>query len=253
MEMRSVMVNEADLIEKLFQQVYNREQGVNYWKWCFQNPHGYINCGMFDGNRLMGYYAAQYTEVSACMYSAMVHPNYRKQGIYLKLAQDLSERISTNRAWLYLFSNEMIRPIHLEKEGFIEAYQIKEYRIPITDMIDEPAPFSLGDFWNYEIWRYREHPLISYHYHDLGIFSEYEDRVQIIDFKFKNLEKAIRYAQQFGFWDKKKYVSFWCEVELDYPFIMLPTWKQYQIFDKNISFDDIMSLDKLRMGMSDVF
>lgn len=253
MELRSVMINEADLIEKLFQDTYNREQGIEYWKWCFQNPYGYINCGMFNGNRLVGYYAAHFTETSALMVSAMVHPSYRKKGLYLKLANDLYERISINRIYVFLFSNKMIRPIHIEKEGFIEAYQIKEYRIPIENHMETDEPFSIGGYSDFEIWRFRNHPLIKYLYHNLGVFSFYEDRIQIIDFKYSNLEKTIDYAKYLGYWEKKQYVSFWCEIELEYPFIMLPTWKQYKFLDKNIIFKDIINLDKLRMKDSDVF
>ena len=86
---------------------------------------------MFDNNRLVGYLAAHCTKWSACIVSAMVHPKYREQGIYLNISNDLLERISIDRTYVFLFSNELIRPIHIKKEGFIEVYQIKEYRIPI--------------------------------------------------------------------------------------------------------------------------
>lgn len=261
MELRSVGLHEADLIEKLFQETYNREQGIEYWKWCFQNPHGYINAGMFEKNRLIGYYAAQFTKKSACMYSAMVHPKHRRKGIYLKLAFDLCERISTNRSFVYLFSNEMIRPIHLEKEGFIEVYQVEEYRVPIKNIsVKCPIPMgSIHEYDEYMIWRYRNHPLIKYNFQFEGIYSFYKDRVQIVDYKTlqdtdeSNLFEAIEMGKYLGYWNDKKYVSFWSEIKLDYPFAYLPVWKQYKIFNKDISIEDILSIDKTRMGMNDNF
>ena len=255
-ELRSLMVNEADLIERLFQETYNREQGVDYWKWCFDNPFGYINSGVFEGNRLIGYYAAQFTENSAFMQSAMVHPNYRKKGIYLKIAFDLYDRISTNRSFLYIYSNEMIRQIHLKKEGVIELYQVKEYRIPIVkspEITLRNNEFFIDD---YMIWRYRNHPLNSYVIEERGVFSSFEDRIQILDYSDNEssiLEKAIEVANYLGYWDNKKYISCWSEMELDYPYILLPLWKQYKIFNDNITIEDIKTIDENKMGLSDVY
>lgn len=234
--------------------MYNHSQGTEYWKWCFENPFGYINSGMFEGNRLIGYYAAQFTENSACMYSAMVHPKHRKKGIYLKLTTDLHERLSMSRSFVYLYSNKMIRPIHLEKEGYVELYQIKEYRIPINKAVKPFGWINYPEYDSYNLWRYRNHPLVKYIYHQKGNLSNYEDRIQIVSYEdLMGLGYLIQTAEQIGYWDKKKYMAFWSEMELDYPYVLLPLWKQYKIFNENITSEDIKMIDKNRMGMCDIF
>lgn len=254
MKLRSVNPSEVDLIEYLFQNVYRKQQGTDYWKWCFLNPYGYINAGMFENNRLIGYYAAQFTKNSACLYSAMVHPKHRNKGIFMELSNDLLGRLSHERDYIYLFSNETIRNIHVEKEGFVEAYQIVEYRIPIDKSYEDIIYPGDQYIEPYLVWRYRNHPLVKYIFDYRGIFSYYEDRIQIIDYDTNNLEKAIELAKYLGYWDKKKYVSFWSEIDYScYPFEVIPTWKQYKIFDKNINLKDIIQIEQTRMGQSDVF
>lgn len=259
-ELRSVGIHEADLIERLFQEVYNREQGIEYWKWCFKNPYGYMNSGMFENNRLIGYHASQLTENSACMYSAMTHPKYRKQGIFMKLTTDLHERLSLLRDYTYLFSNEMIRPIHIEKEGYTEVYQIKEYRISFKKDFMNPRIFhSIGALTEFELWRYRDHPLVKYQFQydyefeHKAFYSLYEDGVQIIDYN-QDLQRTIDIGMYIAYAFKKEFVSFWSEGNWEYPYIPIPTWKHYKILNPlNIDMDDIMKNDKCRMGMSDVY
>jgi hypothetical protein len=253
-EIRTVGIHEADLIDKLFTDVYGRYMTSDYWRWCFANPFGYINVGLFEYNRLLGYYAAELTRNSACLYSAMVHPKHRKKDIFMKLSHDLLERLSHLRSYVYLFSNEMIREIHTQKEGFIEAYQIIEYRIPITKAPIPPSDHGQLKYDDpYHLWRYRDKPNVKYIFDHRGIFSYFEDRIQIIDFHKDNLEKAIEMAYYLGYWEGKKFISFWCEIDMPYPFVILPTYKHYKIFDKNIDMRDIAHIDMTRMGMSDVF
>lgn len=258
-EIRAVGVHEVDLIEDLFQEVYEREQGLDYWRWCFKNPYGYMNSGMFEGNRLIGYHASHLTKNSACMVSAMTHPARRKEGIFMELTTDLHGRLSLIRDYTFLFSNEMIRSIHIKKEGYQEVYQIKEYRIP-------KKPYLYGfnkvfwEFNKYQIWRYRSNPNVKYIFLNsrldeghIAVFSMYEDRVQIVDFNL-HIDDAIDMGMYLAFAYDKDYVSFWSEIEYDYPSILIPTWKQYKILKPlNIGMEDIMKADRTRMGDSDVF
>lgn len=254
MEKRSVNPSEVDLIERLFQETYERKQGIDYWKWTFQNPYGFINVGMFDENNLVGYYSAQFSRDSAYMQSAMTHPYYQKKGVFMDITTNLHRRVSLLRNYVTLFSNETIRPIHLEKEGYTEAYQVKEYRIPIEN-VDNDIMFLSGDFWaNYDIWRYKNHPLTGYIFDYRGVFSFYEDRIQIIDYHNDYLEKAIELAKFLGYNEGKKFVSFWSELDLEnYPYILLPLWKQYKILNDRVKMKDLLANDKLRMGQSDVY
>lgn len=261
MELRSVGLHEVDLIEILFRATYGRKQGLEYWKWTFQNPYGFINVGMFDENNLVGYHTAQFSSNSAYTQSAMTHPHYRKEGIYAKITRDLYGRISFFRDYVTLFSNETIRPIRLGKEDYIEAYQVKEYRIPIEKQQISVFKCLLDDFSsNYDIWRYKNHPLNSYYYDYNAIFSLFEDRIQIIDYPTlrdldeASLERIIELAKYLGYTEGKKFVSFWSEIELDYPFVLLPLWKHYKILNPSkITMEEILRKDKNRMGQSDVY
>ena len=257
-ELRSVGIEEVDLIEHLFQEVYNREQGMDYWRWCFQNPYGYINTGIFEKNRLIGYQAFSLTENSGISVSVMTHPKFRKQGLFWKTSDDLLERMSHLRDYVYLFSNEMIRPIHI-KEGYTEVYQIKEYRIPFSKEFMEPLRFHPGELSDFEIWRYRNHPLVKYSFQydsaeeHKAFYSLYEDRVQIIDYN-QDIQRTIDVGMYIAYAYGKVYVSFWHEGNWEYPYILIPTWKHYKILNPlNIDMDDLMKNDKCRMGMSDVF
>ena len=259
MELRAVGEHEVDLIEQLFQDTYNREQGIGYWRWCFANPYSYITSGIFHGNRLVAYHSFLLTENSGCSVSVMTHPDYRKQGLFMRTSVDLLERISHLRDYVFLFANEMIRPIHRDKEHYIEVYQIKEYRIPIDKKSIEAPKSNYVEFTGYDIWRYRTHPIVKYIYHydkeyqHKAIFSLYEDRVQIVDFN-DDLQRAIVIGNYIALAHKKTYISFWSEVSWDYDYVLIPTWKHYKILNPlNIGMDEIMKNDRNRMGMSDVF
>jgi len=259
--LRAVGGHEVDLIEDLFQETYNREQGIGYWRWCFANPYGYINSGIFDKNRLLCYEAFSLTKNSGCSVSVMTHPDYRKQGLFMRVSNDLHERLSIIRDYVHLFSNAMIRPIHRDKEGYTEVYQIREYRVPATIKPLEAPKSNYIEFTGYEIWRYRSHPIVKYIFHydreyqHKAIYSLYEDRVQIVDYN-DDLQRAIEIGNYIAFAHKKDFISFWSEVEYnwEYPSKLIPTWKHYKILKPlNIDMDSIMKNDKLRMGHSDVY
>lgn len=258
--LRNINRDEADLIEILFQDVYNRKQGREYWKWCFENPYGYLNVGVFENstlfepNKLIGYYACHLTKKSGCMVSAMVHPEYRKQGIFMEMSKDLLKRISYFRDWVYLFSNEMIRDIHIKKEGFVELYQVKEYRVVIEHKNNSftPKPFKEN---KYTKWRYKLHPLVDYRHiialENGSVYSDYKDRLQIIKPSQDSIQKIIKRFETI--YNKGK-IAFWSNKELHYPYVLLPTWKQVKILrPEMITIEEIKQKDQLYMGMSDVF
>ena len=260
MELRSVGPHEADLIERLFQETYGRKQGLEYWKWTFQNPYGFISSGMFDVNQLVGYHTAQFSSNSAYTQSAMTNPHYRKKGIYANITTDLYNRVSLFRDYVTLLSNATIRPIRLEKDGYTEAYQVKEYRIPIEKEYNFFFSSNIPHLNKYDFWRYKEHPLTNYRFYENGILSLFEDRIQIIDYPRLieldeiPLEQIIESAKMLGYTKGKKFVSFWSEIELDYPFVLLPLWKHYKILNPSkITMKEILKNDKNRMGQSDVY
>lgn len=256
LKLRKVGYEEVEKIEQLYKATYptKTSPGISYWQWCYKNPYGYLNMGTFDGDTLVSYYACNLTKDSGGLVSAMTHPDYRKQGLYMKVTTALHERIP--RDYVYLFSNERIRKIHIELEHYTEAYQIKEYKLPYElkkVRLDLGNPFYEDSYLN---WRFNHHPLhqgkdayIKFYYNT--IYSTYEDKVQIIN--YDNLEQAIGIGMYIAKTLGKKYVSFLCEKELDYPYEMMDSWLHIKPLKEGLDINTIMKDFKLRMGIWDVF
>ena len=256
--------DDIDEIGDLFETVYpDKESHDTYWKWIFKCPYKYLAYGIRCNNKLVGYYAINKFLWNGMCVSAMIHPEYRNKGLYKDLSTytHLDAQINHNLDYLWLFSNEMIHPVH-KKNGFIDIKQIKEYRVPIKDIkIHQgwgfyPKKHKEG---SYDKWRYKKHPLKKYIYYenptsmDYIILSIFENRIQIIG--YSNIERCIGLAGFIGKVLNKEIVSFWSERELDYPFIMLPTWFMYKnLKHTNKSrLEQILKNQSLYMGMSDVF
>jgi len=251
-------------INYLFRQVYpGRSMPDQFWYWCFNCPYEYVSRGIRYNDKLVGYYAFfKYLWNGFCV-SAMIHPKYRKKGLFKELSKftHLDALLKHNLDYLWLFSNEMIHPIH-KKNGFVDIKQIKEYRVPIKDITPHRGfgfyPKQFKDK-SYDKWRYKDHPLNKYIYYrnptsgDYIIMSTYENRIQIIS--CSNIERVIGLVGFIGEMLNKEIISFWSEREFEYPFIMLPTWLMYLNlkYTNKKRLEEILKNQPLSMGVSDVF
>ena len=255
---------DIDDIQELFEAVYpNRKEGIEYWEWMFDNPiFEYHPMGLRRDGKLVAMHAYTICGEYGLSSSAMTHPDYRGKGCWTPLVQyNYIEMETRGCKYLTLYSNEIIHPIH-KHFGFEDLYQIKEYRIPINDITIDYGWNYYPKFYkenSYDKWRYKDHPLNTYIYYvnilinDFVIFSEYENRLQIIS--YMDLKKAVGIAAHIGKVFNKEIVSFWSEKNLDYPFIMIPTWFMvrnlcHHNFDK---IKQILKNQTLRMGDSDVY
>lgn len=271
-DFRLVSREEIPLIEKLFQETYNRVQGIDFWDWMFDTPMGYVPVGIFDNGNLIGYYAGIMRNECATAYSAMINKSYRKQGLFTLLAEFLySECEKRGAKYVYLFDNQNIHHIHINQCGLIPDRQIKEYRLDYNaDLVHQFISYYPVFQTDFARWRYAQHPhhqgentryiyystlngkanQEEYHLKEMA-FSTFEDRVQILS--FSDLKDALGMAMLIAFILHKKQVAFWCEQELDYPYVMLPTWRMYKLLD-NTNLEFVKNHNKiLRMYQSDVF
>ena len=255
MEIRLVLPSEIDKIEGLFQAVYNKPQGIEYWMWCFQSPYGYNAMGCFDGDKLVSYYASVLLKEGAITYSSMTHPEYRGNGIYTKVALALYEELAKYSDWCCFYANQNIHDLHI-KMGNVEACQIKEYRIPFDKenrLLVLGNPFEWKDpFWT---WRFKEHPFEKqrkyFKFYEQDLFNFYEDRVQILN--YEDLDRSIRIGMYIASITDKKEICFWSEKELDYPYVLIPQWKMYRALNDDIDIFKVIMNDNIRMWQHDRF
>lgn len=263
-DFRIVKRKEAATIEALFNTLYHKPQGIEYWDWLFDAPEGYIACGIYDHKKLIGYYSAIMEGDHGVPRSAMIHPDYRKQGLFQLIATFVYNECEKQGAeYIYLFDNENIHHIHINHCGLIADRQIKEYRLPynpkMVNQFSEYYPLYHTDFTR---WRYAQHPLHQgefdryIYYSSLDgekwmVFSTFEGRVQILD--FTDLEEALGMGMFIAFLLGKKEVAFWCEQELEYPYVLLPTYRMYKLIGKDINLFKVRKNSILRMYQSDVF
>lgn len=264
---RLVDQNEIEKIEILFNEVYERWQGLEYWNWMFDTPDGYIPIGAFYNDNLVAFYSAVMLGDHAVCYSAMVHPDYRGKKFIQYVAHTCYNEVKKKGGkYVYLFANDNIRDIYTKYLGFIEARHIIEYSIDYSKIIVNQYKEYYPLYFNeYVQWRYAKHPLhqdsnnryILYYNQNTGdymVFSTYKNRLQILD--FTNLEHALGIGMFIAHILQKEKMTFWSDVapiENKYLIKFIPTWKMYKKLDDNINLEKIMKNDRLRMCQSDVF
>ena len=104
-------------ISDLYKQVNNRERTLGYWTWKFvKPPFGQaITKLMFDGSRLIGFYAVipmivkVQNELMKAVISVntMTHPNYERKGIFGYLAEEVYKKCQRySIKFVYGFPND---------------------------------------------------------------------------------------------------------------------------------------------------
>lgn len=260
--LRDVSINEVDKIEALFEATYpERKLPLQYWKWLFHSPKGYVARGIFFNDQLVAYYSAFYHDATALCVSAMVHPDHRGKRLIQEVASSVYEEITKQVGFLHLFANKAIHPIYINQLGFIPNAPIIEYRKNIEQEEVTFIPFCTGNF-NLDCfshWRYMEHPTKQYYFHDLGtnfvVLNSHEKRTQIIDFDHWDIliyQVALAHAKR----NDNTIIALWCEHEIQgFEKVELSTWHLHKKLNKFISHELLKELIpiKLRMGDSDVF
>ena len=101
------------------------------WKWQFrENPagHGFCSLAEDDDGNIVGQYAAIPSRFSidgkqarlAFAVDAMTHPQYRRQGLFTALAQDLYDRVEAehNISTVWGFPNQRVLPAYNKRLGW---------------------------------------------------------------------------------------------------------------------------------------
>lgn len=112
----------------LFELVYGRRLSEAFYRWRFlENPFGTpLVTLLWDGPKLAGHYSASpsrsFQEApfpSAQSMTTMTHPDYRNQGVFTKLAEDLFARMeSSGREMIWGFPNTQSHYGFVQKLGW---------------------------------------------------------------------------------------------------------------------------------------
>lgn len=263
MRIDTLGIAQIQKLKKLHDKVFNRNLSYIYFDWLFKNPYGVIPLGMFEDNRLIGFYCGELRrfkghKIAICTI-AMIDPDNRKRGLFVRLARELYKRLENIGCdFIMLFANKNIVKIY-EKYLDFQPIQLKKYWLEVNHKHFHPTDFirlftSQNDYKKY---RYFDHPSTFYDmYLDTKtlhylIVSKYHDQLQLIDysrFTDRTLEKAImegamkgcKWITSFqtcpgGFWESK----------------MIDTWLCVKNFNEKDATPLI--LDNLRMGMTDTY
>lgn len=188
---------------KLFKDIFNKEWDEEYWNWFFyKNPHETITVLLWDNEKLIGGNCGQKKDIivngqklnGIIITNTMVHSNYRRQGIFAYLSQNLYNKLSElGFHLLYGFPNEyydcklykkkniswdfcakkmmLIKDIrkknHLKKNNNMSSKytisKIEKFPEIINNIkSNENTDIFLEKTSEYLNWRYVEHPLKKY-------------------------------------------------------------------------------------------
>lgn len=257
-ELSFLTEDQIPLIHDLFLACYPKriDFPIEHWKWLFNSPFGYIASGIFINNELRGFYSALCRDEDVVCYSAMIHPENRGNGLISKVANHCFNQIKAEYPYksLFLFANKNIKDIYLKKLGFINAGQIIEYEIEAKEPKDyrfNPKLYISG----YKKWRYRFGPKIYEIFQNntnYVVLSKYEDRVQIVDFRYWN-EWVKHIAITWAIKHLYHKITLWNEKPIKgAKERKLPIWLMFKEL-KKCNMVNIMKDKKIRMGDSDVF
>ena len=186
------------LILELFKQVFDRELPLSFWHWRFRdNPFGAgIIKLLLDGEKLIGHYAVSALQLlidgqetpAVFSMTTMVHPDYRRQGIFPYLANQVYiEAARQGYRLVYGFPNKNSVHSFTQKLGWSDFGTMTALVGNITDLgshrdftVCQPDCYVeewLGDFTKldsesrihvprsakYLQWRYHDCPIINYH------------------------------------------------------------------------------------------
>jgi len=231
---------DEDSIVELFHSVYGKIITINYWNWRFKNApagNGIIQLG-WDKNILASHYAVVPIKYSidnsdylGCIAeSGMTRKEYRRLGLFPKLAEHIMEQMTNNRMIIiYGFPNYLSHRTHVEEIGWYDIYEIPTMRLKLINQLliqnESYQIIELEEFdsrfdnlWqiarkNYHIiscrdsnqlhWRYKCNPNTKYrllaHIDNnnlLGyvVFKQYNEELQIVDILTASTEPVVGLA-----------------------------------------------------------
>ncbi len=115
--LRELHQKDLDQLINLFFRIFKKEWDLKFWKWfLYQNPHDTHTFSLWDKETLIGFNMALKEIISvngtlhdsALLSTALVHKNYRRQGIYSFICKNLYNHLSHKGYLLaYGFPNEL--------------------------------------------------------------------------------------------------------------------------------------------------
>lgn len=103
LEIRPYQPGDESAILQLFEEIFKKPMALDYWNWRFRdNPVIGPSISLaWDGERLAAHYAVSpvmmqisgESRLTALSMTTMTHPNYRGQGLFMRLASDIYVRL----------------------------------------------------------------------------------------------------------------------------------------------------------------
>ncbi|MEZ4264706.1 MAG: GNAT family N-acetyltransferase [Polyangiaceae bacterium] len=194
--------SELRAVLELFSLVYGRELSPEFYRWRFlANPFGPpLVTLLWDGDTLAGHYSASPMRsfcdgefASAQSMTTMTHPDYRNQGVFTKLAEDLYARMpALGVEMIWGWPNTQSHYGFVQRLGWSDVGVVvtmtrhltgKERSAQLPTELPGPAPWMSGLFFEsaadgrvyaslrdaaYLRWRYVDNPGRTYRFFALG-------------------------------------------------------------------------------------
>ncbi len=136
--------DESRIVE-LFKLVFERDYRTSTWEWAYKcNPQRCVDAVLaFSQATLVGYAGAIPLTFNADGHLArvgriqnvMVHPEFRRQGIFTRLLQLLAAQLSERGAGLAIaFPNDNSLPTFIRKEGYRHVAEIPTFNLPAASV-----------------------------------------------------------------------------------------------------------------------
>lgn len=239
---------------ELYKLCFSGKVNEKYFKWRYmENPCEDILVAVaMDENKVVAYYAVSPSRIrydgevlkSAISINTMTHPDYRGQGLFVKLAKLLfNEMEELNYSFVYGFPNYISHRVFNEKLGWSDIYEIPTLMLDLSnettlnleecrednyfeltyDSLDCGKIGIVKDI-EYLRWRYSRNPLNDYknyviydedRVNDNLILKEYEDMINIIELNCRDvssLEKLINSAIMYAKRKGKRKISAWIPI-----------------------------------------
>jgi len=197
---------DEEKIIKLFEDVFGKPMGISesqkHWNWEFkENPvdNKYINLAV-DGDEIVGQYAVLplrmwingKEKLGSLSLDTMVHPDYRGQGMFTTMAEELYDILAEDGVVLtYGFPNENSIHGFTKYLDWKEIFKIPLYARPIDFdksakmMFGEGVKKSLASFFSKKIYDVRHTPKkvsSPYHIEKIRSFSpEFDELSKVSD------------------------------------------------------------------------
>lgn len=149
LEIRPYQPGDEGAILQLFEQSFGRPMGLDYWNWRFRdNPAtGPAISLAWDGGKLAAHYAvspvvmqiAGEPRLTALSMTTMTHPDFRGQGLFVRLASDLYDRLQQQGYFMvWGFPNDQSHRGFVRDLAWRDIGEIPMFQSDLSSLREQP-------------------------------------------------------------------------------------------------------------------